>query len=243
MKSFAIGLFILNLLYLAWNIELFLGSESEQQVVVRNASQQAPQSLVLLNELEELPPLRSQAFIEGGSEAAYQDTEDTQQIRPDEVALACMALGGFADEDSSNDLLQTLARQGFQTNMEIREEIDSKYRVYMPPFNSDAIARQTLASLLESGIDSFIINDGELALGISLGVFTQQSSAYRLQEELAAQGYASGIQEIISSNTEYWILVRSASAADLQALWHNLSVSGNDLIRSENLCEIVAPGG
>jgi len=243
MKSFAIGLFIVNLCFLGWNLELIPGSRSGQQVVVRNASQQAPQSLILLSELDELPPLRSQAAAGLGSETPEQDAEDTQQLAPDEGPLACMALGSFADMDSSNDLAQTLAGQGFQTNVEISEEIDSEYRVYMPPFNSDAAARQTLANLLESGIDSFIINDGDLARGISLGVFTQQASAYRLQEELAAQGYASGIQEIIRSNTEFWVLVRSASAADLEALWGSLSAVGNSLIRSENLCEIVAPEG
>ena len=243
MKSFAIGLFIVNLFFLGWNLELIPGSRSGQQVVVRNASQQAPQSLILLSELDELPPLRSQAAAGLGSETPEQDAEDTQQLAPDKGPLACMALGSFADMDSSNDLAQTLEGQGFQTNVEISEEIDSEYRVYMPPFNSDAAARQTLANLLESGIDSFIINDGDLARGISLGVFTQQASAYRLQEELAAQGYASGIQEIIRSNTEFWVLVRSASAADLEALWGSLSAVGNSLIRSENLCEIVAPEG
>ncbi len=258
MRNFAIGLLLLNLLYLVWNLELIPGSATEQQVVVRSAGEQAPQSLVLLSELEELPsprrtplaPIQSSSDVDNANDA---ETADAGQVQADAVLatqntnetvpLACLAVGSFQNVAESNELALTLRQQGFETEVELSEETQSEYRVYMPPFNSDAAARQTLANLLESGIDSFIITDGDLARGISLGVFTREASAYRLQEELAAQGYATGIQEIIRSNTEFWVLIRAASATELQALWSTLAQARNSLIQSENLCEIVAPEG
>lgn len=252
MRNFAIGLLLLNLLYLAWNLELFPGSASEQQVLVRSAIEQAPQSLVLLSELEELalrrrpesaPILSSPAVTEAEVSAVPDDTALISQNEVNGTSLACLAVGTFQTVNESNELALALRQQGFMTNVELSEETQSEYRVYMPPFNSDAAARQTLANLLEGGIDSFIITDGDLARGISLGVFTQEASAYRLQEELAAQGYATGIQEIVRSNTEFWVLIRSASAVELEALWSTLAQARNSLIQSENLCEIVAPEG
>ncbi len=252
MRNFAIGLLLLNLIYLAWNLELLPGSASEQQVLVRNASEQAPQSLVLLSELEELTlrrppePAQVQPTPVGTEADVTEGTGETALIPQNEengTPLACLAVGPFETVGESNELALALRQQGFMTNVELSEETQSEYRVYMPPFNSDAAARQTLANLLESGIDSFIITDGDLARGISLGVFTQEASAYRLQEELAAQGYATGIQQIIRSNTEFWVLIRSASAVELQALWSTLAQARNSLIQSENLCEIVAPEG
>ncbi|MAM70094.1 MAG: hypothetical protein CMP91_02980 [Gammaproteobacteria bacterium] len=247
MRNFAICLLVLNLAYLAWNLELIPGSQSQEQVLIRNPSQQAPQSLVLLSELDELPaPRQAQdaAPAESGATEPATDNNTAQLNLQTDISgenIACMAVGSFADLNEGNELLAALLEQGFQANLQMTEQTESEYRVYMPPFNSDAAARQTLVSLLESGIDSFIINDGDLARGISLGVFTQENSAYGLQEELASQGYATSIQQIIRSNTEFWVVIRSSSAEELQALWLTLLEVRNSLNQSENLCEIIAP--
>lgn len=258
MRNFAIGLLVLNLLYLSWNLGLLPGSGKQEESFVRSPRQQAPASLVLLKELTDQQLRENTLTVSETTDtgslsetASAQITEiSTQDSNADGFAgegivagavNSCLAFGVFDNIASSNALVTQLRQQGFQARVELQEQTDSEYRVYMPPFTSDTAARQTLANLLENGVDSFLITDGDLARGISLGVFSQQNSAYRLQEELAAEGYATNIQEIVRSNTEFWVVVQSLTAASLEALWQALLIDQPGLKQSENLCEIVAP--
>ena len=258
MRNFAIGLLVLNLLYLSWNLGLLPGSGKQEESFVRSPRQQAPASLVLLKELTDQQLRENTLTVSETTDtgslsetASAQITEiSTQDSNADGFAgegivagavNSCLAFGVFDNIASSNALVTQLRQQGFQARVELQEQTDSEYRVYMPPFTSDTAARQTLANLLENGVDSFLITDGDLARGISLGVFSQQNSAYRLQEELAAEGYATNIQEIVRSNTEFWVVVQSLTAASLEALWQALLIDQPGLKQSENLCEIVSP--
>ena len=258
MRNFAIGLLVLNLLYLSWNLGLLPGSGKQEESFVRSPRQQAPASLVLLKELTDQQLRENTLTVSETTDtgslsetASAQITEiSTQDSNADGFAgegivagavNSCLAFGVFDNIASSNALVTQLRQQGFQARVELQEQTDSEYRVYMPPFTSDTAARQTLANLLENGVDSFLITDGDLARGISLGVVSQQNSAYRLQEELAAEGYATNIQEIVRSNTEFWVVVQSLTAASLEALWQALLIDQPGLKQSENLCEIVAP--
>jgi len=268
MKNFVIGLLLLNLLYLSWNLGFLPGSDSPDKVIVREPSQRAPQSLVLLSEMpdEQLLenvraelatestasfPTQSAASAESAEspESAIESAIDEMSpqsfssFESEEESLACLAIGDFENITDTNVLVEELRRQGLQARVELQEQIELEYRVYMPPFTSDTAARQTLANLLANGIDSFLITNGDLAQGISLGVFTRQSSAFALQEELASEGYATNIQETILSNTEFWIVIRSATSTQLDELWLTLLNSQPSLKQSENLCQMIAPEG
>lgn len=254
MRNFAICLVLLNLLYLSWNLELLPGSGNSDTLVVREPAQLAPQRLVLLSELsdEQITENTVEEAVSGSSDAETAILENTVLggVSPQPAASesgdavsesACLAIGDFGNITDSNARLAEIRQQGLQARVETVEQIDSEYRVYMPPFSSDAAARQTLANLLENGIDSFLITDGDLARGISLGVFSQQRSAFNLQGELASEGYATNIQEIVRSNTEFWIVINSATSSELEALWQTLLNTWPDLKQSENLCQIIAP--
>lgn len=252
MRNFAICLVLLNLLYLSWNLELLPGSGNSDKLVVREPAQLAPQRLVLLSELSDEQITENKEAFSGSSDAETAILENTilGGVSPQPAASesgdavsesACLAIGDFGNITDSNARLAEIRQQGLQARVETVEQIDSEYRVYMPPFSSDAAARQTLANLLENGIDSFLITDGDLARGISLGVFSQQRSAFNLQGELASEGYATNIQEIVRSNTEFWIVINSATSSELEALWQTLLNTWPDLKQSENLCQIIAP--
>lgn len=245
MKNFAICLLLLNLLFLSWNMGVLPGSDNTDEIIVREPSQQAPQALVLLSEMgsEQLVEIASEGTSDVISDSAIAEIlpQSALGADSDSESLACLAIGDFEDISVSNALVAELRQQGLQARVELQEQTESEYRVYMPPFTSDTAARQTLANLLANGIDSFLISAGDLAQGISLGVFSQQVSAFSLQEELASEGYATNIQETILSNTEFWIVIRSASRSELDALWLALLNSRASLKQSENLCQIIAP--
>ncbi len=250
MKNFAICLLLLNLLYLSWNMGVLPGSDNSDEVIIREPNQQAPQSLVLLSEMEgeqleesAVVGITTEVTTEIPSEPTIGDIfpQPSLEVGSDAESLTCLAIGDFENISVSNALVTELRQQGLQARVELQEQIESEYRVYMPPFTSDAAARQTLANLLGNGIDSFLITTGDLAQGISLGVFSQQSSAFSMQEELASEGYATNIQETVLSNTEFWIVINSATSTELEALWLTLLNSQPSLKQSENLCQIIAP--
>lgn len=228
------------MLFLSWNLGFLPGSDDTDIVIIREPAQQAPQSLVLISELSDVQ-IPENAVTEVVDEeifipASINDIDE-------ESSQVCLAIGDFENITVSNALVAELRLQGLQARVDLLEQIDSEYRVYMPPFTSDAAARQTLANLMENGIDSFLIADGDLAQGISLGVFTVQSSAFNLQEELASEGYATSIQETVRSNTEFWIVINSSTSSELEALWLSLLNTQPSLKQSENLCQIIAPEG
>jgi len=255
MRNFAICLVFLNLLYLSWNLGFLPGSDNENTVIIREPIQQAPESLILLNELSDVQSVENntaeistEAFsteiLDSDSAAVNEIPEEVfTQALTEEGNFACLAIGDFENITVSNALVTELRQQGLQARVELQEQLESEYRVYMPPFTSDAAARQALVNLLESGIDSFLITDGDLAQGISLGVFSLQNSAFRLQEELASEGYATNIQETVRSNTEFWVVLNSATSSELEALWLTLLNTQPSLKQSENLCQIIAPFG
>ncbi len=261
MRNFAIGLLLLNLVYFAWNMGFLPGKTESETAVIRSPSQQAPKSLVLVSELEEISLLEDSLgddLEDGLVELGIANTEDSIQALeasvaqfPEDIggevannnASACMAIGAFANLTIARTLVTEITEKGFLADIELQKQTESEYRVYMPPFSSDAAARQTLANLLENGIDSFIINSGDLGGAISLGLFQQQQSAFRLQEELAAEGYATSIQETVQSDTEFWIIIQPASSSDLEVLWTGLLESNRNIKQSEKLCESVAPEG
>ena len=117
----------------------------------------------------------------------------------------------------------------------------SSFRVYMPPFNANTAARQTLEALQADGLDSFLITTGDLAGGISLGLFSQEASALGLQESLAAQGYATSIREVVTSSNEIWVTIEGISQDLLQGSeLLDLLSEGLELEVIEKPCETIA---
>lgn len=252
MKNFAICLVLLNLLYLSWNLDLLPGLDNSDTPIIRKPIQQAPQNLVLLKELSDLQTteitmqeIDNEAVdVENAVSAVTLEEVLTTlfiEVENEESNLACLALGDFENITISNALVSELRQKGLQARVELQEQIESEYRVYMPPFTSDSAVRQTLENLIERGIDSFLITEGDLTQGISLGVFSSQTLAFNLQEELASEGYATSIQESLRRNTEFWIVITSPASIELEGLRQTLLNSQPTLKQSENLCQIIAP--
>lgn len=221
MRTFAILLLLANLVYLGWN--LFRPSSPEVESVLRPA-QQADSTLQLLTEVETGP-----AAIVAQATPAPQ---------------SCLALGVFNNTDEADFLVSALQERGMQSKVELLQASESRnFRVYMPPFNSSTAARQTLQSLQAGGVDSFIITSGALTGGISLGLFSQESLALGMQESLAAQGFASSIQEVVTTTNEIWVTIEGISQTLLEGSdLLDLLSEGLELEVIEKPCETIASG-
>ena len=217
MRTFVILLILSNLGYLGWT--LYLPNEKEP-VMVRAPARQTGDRLQLLEEIPE---------------------DQRRPIAGEAVPVNCLSLGVFNNTEESDFLVSALLERGLQARVELQQSGQvSSFRVYMPPFNSGAAARQTLEKLQDEGFDSFIITTGEYSGGISLGLFTDEQRALVLQENLAASGYATSIENISTATNEIWVTIEGLSQALLEgADLLDLLSEGLDLEVIEKPCEML----
>ncbi len=216
MRTFVILLLLANLAYLGWNLAV---RQDSPPAPLLGPATQAGSTLQLVSEVP-LPEI------------------------PTTAPQSCISLGVFNNTGESDFLVSALLERGMQARAELVETEQSRgFRVFMPPFNSPAAARQTLDTLQAEGIESFIITTGNLSGGISLGVFSQQSLAIALQERLAGAGYATSIEEVVTAGNEIWVTIEGLSQALLEGSeLLDLLTEGLDLEVVEKPCEIIASG-
>ncbi len=221
MRTFAVLLLLANLSYMGWNFYRPVGQDN---VMVRAPSRQASRSLQLLG--EEMPL------------TIPEQSAQPEQKRPS----SCISIGVFNNTDESDFLVTALLERGLQARAELLPTEETvNYRVYMPPFNSDTAARQTLNQLQQNNIESFIITTGEFSGGISLGLFSQQDLALGLQESLAGQGFATSIEDIVTISNEIWVTIEGLSQILLEGSeLLDLLSGGLELEVIEKPCETIA---
>src|SRR5690606_27178288 len=82
------------------------------------------------------------------------------------------------------------------------------YWVYLPPLADRNAAIDVLRELQQiRKIDSFLISQGPLANGISLGLFKNRDAAVSLQEQRIAEGLDARLIEVERNATEVWVLI------------------------------------
>jgi len=155
----------------------------------------------------------------------------------------CLYFGSFSGLDAGKEFADLLVLQGYDADLELDETAKIiNYRVFMPPFLSQTAARRMLEELQENNIESFIIANGELSQGISLGLFSQEQLALSLQENLAGRGYPSSIQEVERSANAIQVKVTGLEISELaQNQWQNLLSEWPEVQSSDKLCETIAP--
>ncbi|AEA82618.1 hypothetical protein PSTAB_0655 [Stutzerimonas stutzeri] len=72
-----------------------------------------------------------------------------------------------------------------------------------------------LRELQSRNIDSYIITVGDLANGISLGIFSRKDSAEGVVARLREVDYAALVRELPRMHRKYWVRVGAASRGQL----------------------------
>lgn len=120
----------------------------------------------------------------------------------------CLHLGGFESEERASLLAQRLLSLDIPVQQTaISAEFAKDYWVYLPPFGSRDAALRQFRELQARGIDSFLVAEGDLANGISLGIFSVQGLAVGLLERMRGQGYGAEMRELVRERREYWVRV------------------------------------
>lgn len=232
MRWIAASLLIINVLALAG--QLVLSRESGQAVVAAPVSldRDLP-SLQLIGELDE-KDLQQMLVEKQRLRLAARNRKAGQPL--------CTLVGPFSELLNAEYFVERLA--ALDVNSTIRDlEIPGEvsYWVYLPPLGSRKQAFNRLRELQAKGIDSYVIPKGELANGISFGMFSQPDLAASRMDDMRSRGYAAELDEIARSYKETWVVV-SPGQADLLSseTWQKMLSDGADLERRQNFCPPVA---
>lgn len=148
----------------------------------------------------------------GPGAAAPSATGSTAAI-PVPAGLACIEWGLFTEAELAR-AQAALAQAAPAARVEpLRSDAGPRsWIVHVPPLPDLAAAQARAAELRAAGFDVYVLRDGPLRNGISLGLFRQEEAALAQQRDLVRRGLAEA--QIASRGAERWVL-RATSDAPL----------------------------
>lgn len=153
---------------------------------------------------------------------------------PTEGAV-CLFLGSFEREADAAVVEQRLLSLDIRSRVQSVDAVGGvDYWVYLAPLASRQASLRQLRELQARKIDSYIITQGDLANGISLGIFPRSDSAESVMQRLRTAGYEPAMRELPRAQRSYWVRVAPESrrladdfllqrlASDFNGLKHQL---------------------
>ncbi|WP_051786485.1 SPOR domain-containing protein [Endozoicomonas numazuensis] len=189
---------------------------------------QAGKRLMLLSEMSTAPSRQT---------AAKKNQKQTPEAQ-------CLVVGPFESSTKADQLQQKL----FSLGVSSRERSDNEvvladYWVHISPRSNRQAAIRLLRELQGQGIDSFVITQGELANGISLGLFSKEASANEVSRRVQEAGYEPSIKKLPREPETFWLEMADSEADKLSAdFWEKQADEYNDLKMLEKNCKSVASG-
>ncbi len=187
--------------------------------------------------------LKDEVLVEAGeSEGGGLGAKPVEQIPMKEGRPLCEMVGPFESEGVANDFVQRL--QAIEVSSEVKDmelPAGAGYWVYLAPLPTRQEALRTLGELQAKRIDSYVIPKGELANGISLGMFSKKSLSDARVKEMESIGLSPQVDEIERSYRELWVMLASGEGSKMSSLtWQRAMEGINDLERRQNYCLDVA---
>lgn len=220
MRWMFLWLVVLNLFYYVWHQQRAPLRVTE--IAPLNMVQESKRDIRLLSESR--APSRREVAVAPVAEAV------------------CLFLGSFeasADAASVEQRLLSLDIQSRVQSMDAAAGVD--YWVYLPPLASRQASLRQLRELQARKIDSYIITQGDLANGISLGIFPRSDSAASVMQRLRDAGYEPSLREVTRAHRSFWVRIapESRRLAD-DALLQRLAFDFKGLQHQLMPCEGVA---
>lgn len=124
----------------------------------------------------------------------------------------CLFLGSFEREDEARALEQRLLSLDIESTVQsVDAAVGVDYWVYLIPLASRQASLRQLKELQARKIDSYIIGQGDLANGISLGIFPRSDSAESVMQRLREAGYEPMLRELSRAHRAFWVRISPAS--------------------------------
>lgn len=222
MRWFFLLLLVLNLFYYVWH------------------QQQAPLKV------KEVEPM---ALYKGEQQGIrLLDAKDRAKVRvestlPSQAGMdeTCLFLGSFQGEDAARQIEQRLISLDIEAQVRaVDAAAGLDYWVYLAPLASRQASLRQLKELQARKIDSYIITQGDLANGISLGIFPRNDSAESVMQRLRDAGYEPLLRELPRAQRSYWVRVAPESRRLADDVLQQLASDFKDLQHQIMPCESVA---
>ena len=244
MRWIFIVLLMCNGIYFLWQNYLLQGDMPGAAVPVAGGVAEA--GLVLLAEVEGAPSEAAEPAIaeEAARPTVTEPAENNQSrpfIAPAEPGI-CWQIGPFKEEVSGKQVVARLASLDIALQLQA-VEIPGKpdYWVHLPPQVSRKAAIKLLRELQAKKIDSFLITEGDLANGLSLGFFTEEGRAKKVYDRRVKQGYGAQIKVVPRMYTELWAVFDVGEYGKFSdSLWQTIKEGNKGLERRKNYCDKIA---
>lgn len=186
----------------------------------------------------------SPAVKPGKSKTESKEKRVSKKESKDISADQCLALGPFKSSEAADQVQQRLFSLGVSSRerVEMNNQI-ADYWVHIPPLSSRDSAIRLLRELQAQNIDSFVISEGELANGISLGLFSKEESAKKVSRRIMAAGYNVEIKSLSRVPERWWLEMDAKEEDKLDSVfWSELEKRIPDIKKTKNICEGVVTG-
>ncbi len=129
---------------------------------------------------------KAKAAASGDAPSGSGGTSPATPVPPPETK-ACLEFPPM-DQDKAQSVESSMKQAGLSVEATQIEGVSS-FMVHLPPSESAKEAQRKLAELKKLGVtDAFLLQEGPLKLGISLGLFRSEDGAKTLVQQLAAKG-------------------------------------------------------
>jgi len=221
LRWFILGLLLCNAVYFVWQHNLKTSSTSDAQSL--SAPPAEGDQLVLLRERN------------GAAKTA-----EAMPVEP--TVAVCHMIGPFKERISAHQVQDRLRALDITVNtyqVNIPDKPD--YWVYLGPMRSRKEALDMLRELQSKKIDSFLIGDGDLINGISLGFFTKEPLAQAVLKQRREQGYDARLRAVPRFTPELWEVFAADDHPKLSdELWQQIKAGTQGVELRKNSCDLIA---
>ena len=222
MRWFFLLLLVLNLFYYVWH---------QQQAPLR---------------VKQVEPMASYQGDQQGIRLL--DAGDRAKVRPElarssvsTVDETCLFLGSFQQEAAARQIEQRLMALDIQAQVRsVDAAAGLDYWVYLAPLASRQASLRQLKELQARKIDSYIITQGDLSNGISLGIFPRSDTAESVVQRLRDAGYDPLMRELSRAQRSFWVRIAPESRRLADDALPQLASGFKELQHQIMPCESVA---
>lgn len=223
-----LGLLLGNAIYFLWQHNAQVGGITPE---LRSAKSALGDHLTLLSEAAGGNP--------GGGLPAQSAPRSEVAAPPTPI---CHMIGPFKEKISAHqvqDRLRALDIELHTFQVNIPDKPD--YWVHLGPMRSRKEALDTLRELQAKKIDSFLITEGELLNGISLGFYTKEELAQAVLKQRREQGYSAKILAVPRFTQELWEVFADGQYGKFSdELWQKITAGTQGLELRKNSCDLIA---
>lgn len=185
MRLILVSLLIINLAYLGYQFTQPVKIEQEEIIDVTVST--GPEPIQLLSELTAKPKMN--------------------QLGSSKKNPLCWAVGPYPVELDAKHLYARMLAMDIDARVEAQSVvIKEEFWVHLKPLANRKQAMRKLKELQKRKVDSFVITEGELENGISLGLFGKQASVDRLLAKLKDKNITASVKPLKRTRNQYWVM-------------------------------------